>query len=51
MKRRLWLLLVALILVQPLAACGKKGDPEAPPGAQPNAPRTPDPRDERGYRY
>jgi predicted small lipoprotein YifL len=49
MKGWTWLLL-ALMLVQPLAACGKKGDLEAPEGAHPNAPRAPDPRDERGYR-
>ncbi len=32
-------LLLALLLAAPLAACGRKGDPEAPEGADPRYPR------------
>ncbi|MBL8806450.1 MAG: hypothetical protein JNN22_06360 [Rhodospirillales bacterium] len=38
--RTLRVLSVALALALPLAACGRKGPPEAPEGADPKYPRT-----------
>jgi predicted small lipoprotein YifL len=48
--RGLAVLLLAALCIGALGACGKKGDPEPPPGAEANAPRVPDYRDERNWR-
>jgi predicted small lipoprotein YifL len=49
---RRWLIVLCLVALSlgALGACGKKGDPEFPPGAYPNAPTVPDYRDERNWR-
>jgi predicted small lipoprotein YifL len=38
--KRLLAASLALMLVLPLAACGRKGDPEAPPNVDPRFPRS-----------
>ena len=37
--RHLMILLMALAIALPIAACGKKGDPEPPPGTEGEFPR------------
>ncbi len=55
--KKLILLALAASLALPLSACGRKGDPNAPDGADPKYPRVypkPDPRDPQhptGPRY
>ncbi len=39
-KRRCLILVLALAIVLPLAACGKKGEPQAPPDQKKVYPRT-----------
>ncbi|MBI3453314.1 MAG: lipoprotein [Rhodospirillales bacterium] len=39
-RRRAFAALLALGLAATLAACGRKGDPEPPPDADPRVPRT-----------
>ena len=41
MMRRLVILLCALSLGSLLAACGRVGDPDAPPGTRADVPRVP----------
>ena len=49
---RRWLLILCLATIGLglLGACGKKGDPEFPPGSVTKAPTVPDYRDERNWR-
>jgi predicted small lipoprotein YifL len=49
-RRWLAVLFLAVLCLGTLGACGRKGDPEAPPGAYPNAPTVPNYRDERNWR-
>ena len=39
MTKTVWILLTAVLLAAPLAACGKKGGLEPPPGTESNYPR------------
>ncbi len=50
MARRLIYMLVILALAGAAAACGKKGNLEAPEGARPDAERLPEHFDEHYYR-
>ena len=49
-RRWLAFLCLAALCLGALGACGKKGYPEPPPGANPNAPTVPSYTDERNWR-